>query len=685
MQHVKTMRFFSVFRWLASALVSIVLIVVITYAFLPKLDLSRYKQVSPTVVARNGELLNVFLSTDHSYRLDTKLDDVDPRYLKALVALEDQWFWVHPGVNPFALLRAAGQWLKTGSVVSGGSTITMQVARLLEPKPRTVWSKWLEIVRAFELEFRYSKREILEMYMTMVPMGGNLEGLRAASLRYWGIEPKNLSLSELALLLSVPQSPETRRPDRQPANTLRTIQWVGHMLVAANVFPPSDLNELDTMPFDGLKPLPNMAWHFAKRALEAQTSTGRLQSSLDYLLQQSVKQKTTQFAKRLSANENISVMVTNGQTGEILAYIGSLGLNSNAGYMDLTRATRSPGSTLKPFIYGMAFDDGLLTPQTLLHDTPKAYGDYAPSNFDKGHRGPVRAGVALQDSLNIPAVAVLSDLGADLFYQAWKNAGLALTLPEGADPNLGLALGAVGTRLQDLVQAYSAFVNAGKVIPLTQQKVAATTSNTSKKPLGSSLLTGVSATQITQILASAQSIDGRVTRAHTSGGLQASFKTGTSYGYRDSWAVGVKGRYVIGVWVGRPDGTPVVGQTGRTVALRLAADIADTLRVDGSLTPWTPNPISEATLEYPPVRLIYPSDGTTVILSEVPNPSRTLGIKVSGAGKNLRILLNDALVDASHTHQARLDIPADGTYELKILDDGVVQDTATFTVISRSL
>ena len=203
------------------------LAVLLTYAALPRLDLTRYEQVSTTVHARDGELLNVFLSQDHAYRLDTRLADVDPRYVQALLALEDQWFWWHPGVNPFALVRAAGQWATTGAVVSGGSTITMQVARLLEPKSRTVWHKWQQMVRALELEVRYSKREILQMYMTMLPMGGNLEGLRAASLRYWGIEPQNLSLSEVSLLLSVPQSPEVRRPDRKPENTLRSIQWGG--------------------------------------------------------------------------------------------------------------------------------------------------------------------------------------------------------------------------------------------------------------------------------------------------------------------------------------------------------------------------------------------------------------------------------------------------------------------------
>ena len=658
---------------------------VITAIALPPLDMSRFEQVSPTVQARDGSLLNIFLSSDHAYRMDTPYASVDPRYVSSLLAYEDQWFWLHPGVNPFAMIRAAGQWALTGRIVSGGSTITMQVARLLEPKTRTVGHKWLEIVRAMQLEWRYSKPEILQMYMTMVPMGGNLEGIRAASLRYWGKEPRNLSLSEVALLLSVPQSPEARRPDRQPAQTLAAIQWVGQRLVAAGVYPVSDLDELRHLPFEALAPVPNEAWHFSKwvvaSAQQSKRVTAAIATSLDRRLQRSVVRKAELFAKRLNANENVSVMVSNGSTGEILAYVGSLGLATDAGYMDLTRATRSPGSTLKPFIYGMAFDDGLIDSQTVLHDTPKAYGDYAPSNFDKGHRGPVRAGVALQESLNIPAVAILSDLGVDVFQQAWKDAGLQLKLPRGADANLGLALGAVGTRLHDLVQAYGAFTNEGRVVPLTYEP----TEEASARVVASALLTKGSADQVTQILAAGEAIDGRMTRARLSGGRQASFKTGTSYGYRDSWAVGVKGPYVIGVWVGRPDGTPVVGQTGRNAALRLANDIADVVKADGAVTPWEARPLSMAQIEAPPVRLIYPTNGVSVVLNNEPAADRRLQLKLSGLNPQVRVYLNGEPLPADDLLQSRLAVPADGTYELKVIGVNGLSDRAEFTVISQSL
>ena len=672
-------------RWLGIVVLASFLVTGVTYLSLPKLDLHRYQNVSPMVLARDGELLNVFLSEDHAYRLDTRIEDVDPRYIDALLVLEDEWFWFHVGVNPLSLIRAAGQWALNGSVVSGGSTITMQLTRLLEPKPRTLWNKWREIVRAIEIEVTFTKQEILQMYITMLPMGGNLEGLRAASLRYWGREPKNLSLSEMALLLSVPQSPESRRPDRQPDNALLSIKRVGKKLIDAGLFPHSDYDELNSLPFSRLKPLPNVAWHYSKeviaRAKAKEHSLRMISSGLDYRVQRTIVQKATQFSKRLSADQNISVMVTNGNTGEILAYLGSLGLNSKAGFMNLTRAIRSPGSTLKPFIYGMAFDDNLITPQTILHDTPKAYGSYAPSNFDKGHRGAVRAGVALQQSLNIPAVSVISDLGVDIFYNSWREAGLMLKLPKGANANVGIALGAVGTRLQDLVQGYGALVNRGRVMPLSFERVVISSKPHSLPP---SLLTKNSANKITNILASAEGIQGRVARAYTQGG-QASFKTGTSYGYRDSWAIGVKGFYVIGVWVGRPDGTPVTGQTGRSVALRLANDIADKLHSEKAIELWYPEPLPITGIEKPLVRLIYPTNGINVVLTEPPNINRKFQINLSGSGDKLMIYLNEKLVRSNDIAQSKVPVPHDGTYQLKVFDAGSLSDTVTFTVISKSL
>jgi penicillin-binding protein 1C len=652
------------------------LAVAVTWWRLPPLNLSRFENRSPIVLAQDGELLHVALSTDHAYRLYTQAAEVDPKYIEALLALEDKHFWRHPGVDPLALLRAAWQWLGAGQVVSGGSTITMQVARLLEPKPRTIASKWWEIARAFELEWRYSKSEILSMYMTMLPMGGNVESVRAASLRYWGVEPRYLSLSEIALLLAVPQSPEARRPDLHPANSLKAVQSVAHKLVDAGVFPASDLNDVAQLPFERLHPMPQGVWHLTQAWLkEARARDAVLRSTIDARLQTSVERIARMFGQRLNDEQNVALMVADGPTGDVLAYVGSLGLQSKAGFMDLTRATRSPGSALKPFIYGMGFDDGLLDDQTLLDDRARSFNGYAPSNFDRGFHGLVRAGEALQMSLNVPAVEIMSRLGANTFEEAWRGAGLSMRLPKGADANLGVTLGAVGVQLRGLVQAYTAFANDGRVQPLrTRLDEPSSTSRL--------LLTEQTAALITEILASAPAIEGRATRVAMSGGTLA-LKTGTSYGYRDSWALGTKGRYVIGVWVGRPDATPEVGQTGRSAALRLAHDVGDALpKVAERTALWQARPISEAEQVRPQFELISPQTGAQLVLSESPGRARSLQVRYSGSLRGVAFKLNGLPVDLAS--QARLPVPVDGFYELEVVpSDGPTQHVR-FAVFGRT-
>lgn len=653
----------------------------ITYFSLPEINLDRYKNLSPTVSARDGELLNVFLSKDHAYRFETQIENIDPRYIESLLILEDKWFWIHFGINPFSLFRASSQWISSGKIVSGGSTITMQLARLLEPKQRTLWNKWVEIVRAIELEIRFSKKEILKMYLTMLPMGGNLEGVRAACMKYWGKEPRNLSLSEVALLLAIPQSPEARRPDKKPQNTLIAVKNIGKKLIDNGLFPVSDMSELRYLPFEKLKPFPNIAWHFSneiiKKENDMKQSRPIIVSSIDYRIQQIVNQKAKLFSKYLSDDQNVAILVTNAKTGEILAHLGSLSFNSTAGFMDLTRAIRSPGSTLKPFIYGMAFDDNLITSQTILYDTPKTYDGYTPSNFDKGYQGPVRAGEALQKSLNIPAVSIISELGVDVFYQSWQEAGLVLKLPKNSNLNVGIALGAVGTRLHDLVQAYSSLANEGNIVPLIYEKLGP---NVKTPRQLDKLLTRNSAEEILEILASSKNIEGRASRA-----IKSSFKTGTSYGYRDSWAIGIKGSYVIGVWAGRPDGTPVPGQTGRNVSLRLANDIADKLYSKKVIKPWSPESISIAKIKKPPIQLIYPTDGTKIILSEPPSINRKFKINLSGGNERAKITINEKILEAKDKLQLKIPIPYDGTYEIKIFDSGLLVETVLFTVFSQSL
>jgi len=661
--------------FLVVVLILLISSILVTYCSLSTIDLGRFEQRSPEVTDRHGKLLHVLLSADHSYRLQTRPKDVDPKYIESLIDIEDRYFYQHFGVNPLSLIRAGIQWFTHGKIISGGSTITMQVARLLNPKPRTLKNKWFEIVRALELECHYTKDEILTMYMTMLPMGGNLESIRVASLRYWGREPSYLSLAEISLLLSVPQNPEIRRPDLHPESCLRATQRVARRLINDSIFPKSDIDETDQLPFTHLHLMPRQVWHLARRLIvDSISKENSVQTTIDQRLQNVVTERARQFNRQLLKGQNIAALIVDATRGDVLAYFGSLGLDSPAGYMDLTRVVRSPGSTLKPFIYGMAFDDMLITDQTVLIDRPRNFGNYVPKNFDHEFRGPIRAGTALQQSLNIPAVEVMSMLGPDTFEKAWEYAGLRLVLPTGANVNLGVALGAAGVRLWDLVTAYTSLANNGRVQPLK---------TILKQPQQQSrlLLTSASAHLLTQILASASAIEGRTERERTNQTL-AAFKTGTSYGFRDTWAVGVKGRYVVGIWVGRPDAVPVVGNTGRKIALKLATDIADNLHVDKDISLWNPQPILASDLHMVPFEIVSPKDGVQLVLQERAGLHRQLKVEYSGNHEGVTLKLNDDVVSISESPDILLNIPHNGFYELEAISPRGRIQTINFGVFS---
>lgn len=649
----------------------------LTQALLPPLDMSRYQRLSPVITARDGEWLNVFLTEDDRWRIHTPADSVSPRYVQALLAIEDQHFYRHPGVNPFAMVRAAGQWLRHGRVVSGGSTLTMQVVRLLEPRPRTMRSKWIEITRALQLEQQWSKHDILTMYLTLLPMGGNLESVQAASHRYLHTDPRQLSLAEVSVLLAIPQSPERRRPDRHGERTLEAAERIADRLIALGLFAPQDKDELNDLMLDQPQAFPNHSWHLSRQLADAHPGSARmpLTSTLDYRLQRVIEEQAEATRFALIPEQNMAVLVMDARTGEVLAHLGSLGLASASGYLDLTRAVRSPGSALKPFIYGMAMDDGLITDQTILWDQPTRFGAYVPSNFELGHQGAVRAGVALQDSLNIPAVQVMEQLGPQLFLQAWQQAGLAYVLPSDADANVAVALGAIGVRLSDLVQAYAALASEQSGRIPTLRTVAG--EPTAHQP---SLLSPESARQLHAILAAAPMVDGRLHRSLSRNGAAAAFKTGTSYGYRDAWAVGAMGPYVVGVWIGRPDGAPVTGNTGRTSALRLAMEVADQLPANDPPPPWLPLPIDDSVVART-ASIIHPQPNTDLVLTQAPHPERRIALALSAAHEHITVQVNgQALNDPQH-----IPVPHNGAYRIELFDKHVLRQTVEFTVISPIL
>ena len=377
--------------------------------------LGRDLEVSTIVVDRDGKLLRAYLTSEGRWRLPATRKDVDPRFLEALLAYEDKRFFHHRGVDPLALLRAAYQLATHGRIVSGGSTLTMQVARLIEPREkRSLYAKLHEAVRALQLEWALSKDDILSLYLTLAPYGGNLEGVRAASLIYFGKEPRRLTLGEAALLVALPQSPELRRPDRFPAAAKRARDRVLDRIAGRGLYSPSEIARAKEEPVPTeRKPMTLIAPHSADEATTASPKERVLHLTIDGFLQKALEKLARERAHGLGPDLSVAIVVVDNATGEVLARVASPDYFDlrRAGQVDLTRAVRSPGSALKPFIYGIGFEDGLIHPETLIEDRPIHFSGYSPENFDLTFQGTVTVRRALQQSLNTPAVAVLNEVG----------------------------------------------------------------------------------------------------------------------------------------------------------------------------------------------------------------------------------------------------------------------------------
>ncbi|WP_375175907.1 penicillin-binding protein 1C [Pseudooceanicola sp.] len=477
---------------------------------------------------------------------------VDPLYLAMLMAYEDRRFLTHPGVDPYAMARAAWQSLWAGRIVSGGSTLTMQTARLLEDSGTGSWSGKLRQIRlALALERRMTKAEILTLYLHLAPMGGNLEGIRAATLAYFGKEPKRLTPAEAALLVALPQSPEARRPDRHPLQAAAARDRVLARMVTENILTPAEARAAmtDTAP-RARRPFPALAPHLTDRALSEAPDAPLQTLTLDATLQASLEDLATRSLRNRSDRLSIAILVADHRNGEILASVGSAGLTDRGqGFVDMTQALRSPGSTLKPLIYGLAFDQGLAHPETLIADRPMEFDGYAPQNFDGEFRGEVRIADALRLSLNLPAVQLTEALGPQNLMAALRRAGTRPDLT--GKPGLAVALGGVGLTLTDLTQLYASLANGGVTRPLHWRAVAEVDAPR--------LISRASAWQVGHILAGLAPPPGAPAN-------RLAYKTGTSYGHRDAWAIGYDGAHVIGVWMGRPDGTPVPGAFGGDLA-----------------------------------------------------------------------------------------------------------------------
>ncbi|UPY37100.1 penicillin-binding protein 1C [Sediminicoccus sp. KRV36] len=591
--------------------------------------MARFENRAREVTARDGRLLSVWPAPGGVWRLRTGPGDVSPHLLALLIAAEDRRFHRHPGVDPLALARAAAQWLRAGRVVSGGSTLSMQAARLLEPRPRNLRSKLIEIARALQLEWRHGKQGVLEIWLTLAPQGGNLEGLRAGALAWFGRPAQALDAAEAAFLVALARRPEALRPDRHPEAARRARDAV-LLARAPDVASQAEIALAGPVPRQRLA-LPRHAPHLARQQREGATT-------LDLDLQRALEALATQSLARLPERVSLAIMVTDLRTRETRALVGGDWMNpARAGALDLSLAVRSPGSALKPLIYALAFEAGVVTPDTVMEDLPRRFGDYAPENFDRAFQGRLRIADALRQSLNQPAVALLNEIGPLRLASVMKAAGAIPRLPPGAEPSLPLALGGVGVTLREMVGLYALLGDGGA------------------HASGASLIELRAANLASAILV--QPFPG-------GGPAGVAWKTGTSWGGRDAWAMGMDQRHVVGIWVGRPDGTPMPNATGARLALPLLPQVFERLP-PAPRAPLAPRPLS-AGVAPPPMdglRLLFPPPRATL-----PEAGRVV-LRAAGGQRPLTFLVDGAPLNSDPARrEASWVPPAPGFYRITVLD-----------------
>lgn len=553
-------------------------------------------QIATIVTAQDGTPLWRFADKEGVWRYHVKLTDVSPEYLEALITYEDRWFYQHPGVNPMSILRAAWQDLSSGRIVSGGSTLSMQVARLIDPHSRTLGGKIKQLWRTLQLEWYYSKDEILEIYLNRAPFGGTLEGIGAASWAYLGKSPADLSAGEATLMAVLPQAPSRLRPDRYPERAQAARDKVLDRLAEYQIWPQEKVDEIkEEQVLLAPRQTPQLAPLLARRMYNEKREPV-ITTTIDINIQRQLEDIASQWKYQLADKTSLAILVVDHTDMSVKGYVGSADFNDNSrfGHVDMISAWRSPGSTLKPFIYALALDEGLIHAESLLQDVPRRFDNYRPGNFDSDFNGAVSASEALSRSLNLPAVQLIEVYGAKKFAAKLRHNHLEMRFPYGSEPNLALILGGTATRMDELVSAFSALARQGKTAPLRFKPEQIIEDRVLMSP-GSAWI-------IRRILAgeARPRPDSAISPV-----VPLAWKTGTSYGYRDAWSIGVNARYTIGVWVGRPDGTPVAGQFGFATAVPIMNQVNNLLtgyfyqNKQRPPTDLRPNSVTAATICWP--------------------------------------------------------------------------------------
>ncbi|MGR3466782.1 MAG: penicillin-binding protein 1C [Shimia sp.] len=629
-------------------------------------------EVSQVIVDRTGTPLRIYPVADGLIRLPVTLEEVDPAFIAALIAYEDQRFHAHSGVDPRAVLRAGRDALRAGQVTSGASTLTMQVARLLEDgETGRLRGKLRQARVALALERRLSKAEILTLYLHHAPYGGRVEGLRAAALTWFGRTPDRLTPAQIALLVALPQAPEARRPDRHPDAALRAVRHVTERLVARGVFDAEARDGL-AVPRE-MAAMPQDAPHLADRLRRQTPEAQQIDTTLDRTLQRRVQALGAEAAAGLGPGVSAAVIVADHTAGEVLAQVGSAAYRADGrgGFVDASRAVRSPGSTLKPMVYAMAFDEGRARPETLLPDAPHDFAGYAPVNFDGVFRGDIAAREALRLSLNLPVVHLTERIGPARLHAKLAEAGADVAVP-GA-PGLALSLGGGGVSLEGLVTLYATLARGGSRVGLTITPRA-------QMPPVRRVLSARSAWQVSDILATTPAPLG-----HRSGRI--AHKTGTSYGHRDVWAVGYDGRHVVGVWLGRPDGTPIPGAFGADAAAPLLFSIFGHLE-EAPLPPPPPDAVIASLAELlphlrrldqaregPALDLVFPPAGAELVAGgQMPG-------RLRHGAPPYTWLLSGAPLTTTRRGEVMFGPLSPGFHTLTVIDAAGASDRAAFRVV----
>ncbi|MFT2008141.1 penicillin-binding protein 1C [Pontibacter sp. 13R65] len=530
---------------------------------------------SPVITASDGSVINAFLSPDDKWRMQLEAKEINPVLKTAVLLKEDRYFYYHPGINLVAIGRAFVNNTIRGKTTSGASTITMQVARLLYPNKRTYWHKITELFRALQLEWMYSKDEILLLYFNLVPFGGNIEGVKAASVLYFHQSPQELSLAQAVTLAVIPNKPSSLRIGVQNSRIVAfRNKWLQYYR-QIGAFPDKDIADALQEPLAATRQdAPRVAPHFAYRMFRQYRNQPVIKTTLNRQVQEQVEKLAYNYLQQLRHKNihNASVLVINNQTHTVEAYLGSADFTDAAhgGQVDGVRAIRSPGSTLKPILYAAAIDQGLLTPKTIISDVPIDYAGYRPENYFGNYSGNITIEQALATSLNVPAVKVLDQLEVQHFVQKLSMAGFSQIRKEKNQLGLSLILGGCGVKLEELTTLFASFANQGRYIPIRWLQ------NDSSK-VYTQVISPAAAYMVNQILTQLKRPD-LPHNAHNSTRLpKIAWKTGTSYGRKDAWSIGYNQKYTVGVWVGNFSGEGVPELNGTDSATPLLFDIFNSI------------------------------------------------------------------------------------------------------------